>query len=163
DPIMTFFFTSGSTGTPKAAIVPESLLRDLWQVGFYVRLLNLVPEFPYVMVNYMPLNHGAGRQAITHAIVRGGVTYFVSKSDMSTLFEDIQLARPTTMMLVPRVSGTIYQHYQAELAKRSQGVTNEDERARVGDAIMKEMGESYLGDRLLVLVTSTAPTPPEVT
>ena len=163
DPLMTFFFTSGSTGTPKGAMVPESLLRDLWQLGFFVRLLNMVPEFPYDIVNYMPLNHGAGRQAVTHSIVRGGLTYFIAKSDMSTLFEDIRLARPTTIMLVPRVAGTIYQHFQGELVRRSEGVIGEAERARIGEAIMAEMRETFLGDRLLLLITSTAPTPPEIT
>jgi fatty acid CoA ligase FadD9 len=163
DPLMTFFFTSGSTGTPKGAMIPANLLRDLWQIGFFFRLLNLVPEFPYDILNYMPLNHGAGRQAMTHAIVRGGLTSFVARSDMSTLFEDIRLARPTTLMLVPRVSGTIYQHFQGELVRRSEGVTDAQERARIADAIMAEMRESFLGDRLLLLLTSTAPTPPEVT
>ncbi|MDF2696249.1 MAG: hypothetical protein K0S65_4632, partial [Labilithrix sp.] len=162
DPLMTLFYTSGSTGTPKGAMVPESLLRAQWQAGFFLRLLHLMPEFPYVIVNYMPLNHGAGRGSVTHSIVRGGLTYFVAKSDMSTLFEDIRLARPTTMMLVPRVSGMIYQHFQSEVVRRSEGVSDEKERSRIADEIMAEMRDTFLGDRLLWVIISTAPTPPEV-
>jgi fatty acid CoA ligase FadD9 len=162
DPLMTLIYTSGSTGTPKGAMVPESLLRGQWQEGFFLRLIHIMPEFPYVIVNYMPLNHGAGRLNITHSVVRGGLTFFVTKSDMSTLFEDIRLARPTTMMLVPRVSGMIYQQYQAELVRRSESVTDEKERAAIAETIMSEMRGSFLGDRLLLVIISTAPTPPEI-
>src|SRR5262249_36572827 len=116
----------------------------------------------YVNVNYMPLNHVVGRWSITPALVRGGLTYFVSKSDMSTLFEDIRLARPTTLVLVPRGSAMIYQHFQAELVRRSEGVTDEKERQRISEEIMTEMRDTFLGDRLLLMSISTAPTPPEI-
>ncbi len=162
DPLMTFIFTSGSTGAPKGAIFNESHWRDIWQIGFFSRLRSLAPSFPYITLNYMPLNHGAGRQAVTQAVVRGGITYFVAKSDMSTLFDDIRLARPTNLMLVPRVAGTIYQHFQREVVRRSEGVTDAAERSRIAEGVMAEMRETFLGDRLLFLLTSTAPTPPEI-
>lgn len=162
DPLMSLVYTSGSTGTPKGAMLPESLLRELWQTGFSVRLLRRMPELPQITVNYMPLNHAAGRMSITTAIVRGGLTSFVAKSDMSTLFEDIRLARPTMLMLVPRVAATIFQHYQGELVRRSPRGAGESERARVSEEIMSEMRGSFLGDRLLIVMTGTAPTPPEI-
>ncbi|MBX3203457.1 MAG: thioester reductase domain-containing protein [Labilithrix sp.] len=162
DPLMTLVYTSGSTGTPKGAMVPESLYRELWQTGFSVRMLRKMPELPQITVSYMPLNHAAGRMTVTTAIVRGGLTSFVAKSDMSTLFEDIRLARPTMLLLVPRVAATIFQHYQGELVRRVPRGASESERVKVSGEIMAEMRRSFLGDRLLIAMTGTAPTPPEI-
>ncbi len=36
-------------------------------------------------------------------LANGGTSYFAAKSDLSTLFEDLALVRPTSMSLVPRV------------------------------------------------------------
>lgn len=162
DPLMTLAYTSGSTGVPKGAIVRESLLKEQWQSGFFSRLAKLLPHFPQMTVNYMPLNHSAGRGSIDHAIVRGGISYFIAKSDMSTLFEDIRLARPTTLLLVPRVAEAIYRHFQTEVARRSAETTDDAEREKIADRVMAEMRTSYLGDRLLFVTTGTAPTPPDV-
>jgi fatty acid CoA ligase FadD9 len=162
DPLMTLIYTSGSTGVPKGAMISESLLREMWQRGFSVRLLQSMPELPQITVNYMPLNHAAGRMSITTSVIRGGLTCFIAKSDMSTLFEDIRLARPTNLLLVPRVASTIYHHYQGELVRRSDDVTDAAEVERLTDEIMAEMRESFLGDRVLLVLVSTAPTPPEI-
>lgn len=162
DPLMSLVYTSGSTGTPKGAMLPESLLRELWQTGFSERLLRRMPELAQITVSYMPLNHAAGRMGIMAAVVRGGLTSFVAKSDMSTLFEDIRLARPTMLMLVPRVAATIFQHYQGELVRRAPRGADEAERERVSQAILSEMRGSFLGDRLLLAMIGTAPTPPEI-
>jgi fatty acid CoA ligase FadD9 len=163
DPLMTLNYTSGSTGTPKGAMFPESLLRTLWQSGFSVRLLATMPELPAITVNYMPLNHAAGRLGLTMSFVRGGLTSFVAKSDMSTLFEDFRLARPTTLMLIPRVAATIQQHYRSEVVRRAAaaGTTDAASLERISETIMEEMRSTFLGDRLLLTTIGTAPTPPE--
>lgn len=161
DPLMTLMYTSGSTGTPKGAMISERLLAEQWHSGFFTRLMKIVPDCPMITVNYMPLNHAAGRGMIHHSIVAGGTTYFVAKSDMSTLFEDIQLARPTSLLLVPRVAGMVYQHFQGELVRRTAG-RSAAERETIGEWLMAEMRESFLGDRMLLATTGSAPTPPDV-
>lgn len=163
DPLMTLSYTSGSTGTPKGAMMREHLLRGHWHSGFFGRRA-FVPDMPQIALNYMPLNHAAGWASVVQALMRGGVTYFVAKSDMSTLFDDIRLARPTSLLLVPRVARTIYQHFQGELVRRTCGMLDADEaaRERIAGEIMAEMRGRFLGDRLLVVLTGTAPTPPEV-
>jgi len=162
DPLMTLMYTSGSTGTPKGAMITESLLNEQWHSGFFARLLELVPDFPMITVNYMPLNHAAGRGSLHHSLVGGGTTYFVAKSDMSTLFDDIRLARPTSLLLVPRVAGMVYQHFQGEVVRRAAAVTTEHEREAIAERIMAEMRSSFLGDRILLAITGSAPTPPDV-
>ena len=164
DPLMTLMYTSGSTGTPKGAMITERLLNEQWHSGFFSRLLQIAPDLPMITVNYMPLNHAAGRGSLHHAIVGGGTTYFVAKSDMTTLFDDIRIARPTSLLLVPRVAGMIYQHFQGEVVRRSARLTNENERERerIAEQVVDEMRASFLGDRMLLATVGSAPTPPDV-
>jgi fatty acid CoA ligase FadD9 len=162
NPLMTLMYTSGSTGTPKGAMLTESILNEQWHSGFFTRLAKAIPDLPMITLNYMPLNHAAGRGVRDHAILSGGITYFVAKSDMSTLSEDIRLARPTSLLLVPRVAGIVYQHFQGEIVRRTAGISAADEREKIADRIMMEMRASFLGDRILLATLGSAPTPPEV-
>ncbi len=146
--LRSIVYTSGSTGSPKGAMFPESIWAQYWQAIWPWD----IPEVPYVGVNYMPLNHMAGRGGIVRSIISGGVTTFVHAPDMSTLFEDIRLARPTSLFLVPRAANMIHQHFQTEVVRRG---ASEDQ-------VMAEMRRSFLGDRLVYVVTGTAPTAPEV-
>lgn len=162
DPLMTLMYTSSSTGSPKGAMFPESIWSSFWRSPSFGRF----PSIPHVSVSYMPLNHLAGRGGIMRSIREGGLTTFVSRSDMSTLFEDIRRARPTSLMLIPRAASMIYQHFQSELVKRAvaRGIDRHDMagRERVAAEIMGEMRGSFLGDRLVYATSATAPTAPEV-
>ncbi|WP_437677068.1 thioester reductase domain-containing protein [Sorangium sp. So ce131] len=157
DPLMAILYTSGSTGTPKGAMFPESLMRALWQTQGRGRVAPVAS----ISVGYMPLNHAAGRFEVMRSIMEGGVTHLVLASDMSTLFEDIRITRPTRFMFVPRVSAMIHQHYQAELVRRGAGLGG-GAADRIKAEIMAEMRRSFLGDRLVYAVTGTAPTAPEI-
>ena len=92
DVLRTIVYTSGSTGTPKGAMFPDRVWTQHWQ---HSRAGGL-SDIPNVTVGYMPLNHMAGRLTILSSLMAGGLTSFVSTSDMSTLFDDIRIARPTT-------------------------------------------------------------------
>jgi len=107
----------------------------------------------------------AGRLQINQAIARNELIYFTQKSDMSTLFDDIRRVRPTQLMLVPRVAGMVYQELQAEVAKRRMKLAPEDRegRARAEAEVISSARSTFLGDRLLLIVTGTASTPKEVT
>ncbi|HVJ94108.1 MAG TPA: AMP-binding protein, partial [Labilithrix sp.] len=164
DPLMSLVYTSGSTGVPKGAMVPESVMHMHWK-SLFSRATQDLEELPRVTLNYMPLNHLGGWGNIIRSIAGGGLTYFVAKSDMSTLFEDIRLTRPTMLLLVPRVAEMAYQHYLGELVRATSSMSStdlEEERKRTGERIMASMRDTFLGDRLLLVITGTAPTPPEV-
>ena len=64
-------------------------------------------------VNFMPLNHLGGRMPLAAAFLAGGTSYFVAESDLSTLFDDWALVRPTDLLLVPRVVDMLFQHYRS--------------------------------------------------
>jgi fatty acid CoA ligase FadD9 len=149
--LRTIVHTSGSTGTPKGAMFPERIWSLYWQ-----RFWELGPAIPFVTVSYMPLNHMAGRGLLLRSLANGGLTSFVSSSDQSTLLEDIRIARPTTLLVVPRLANLIHQRFQTEAMRRA--APGRDAEAEV----MAEMRRSFLGDRLLFVSTGAAPTAPEV-
>lgn len=154
DPLMSILYTSGSTGTPKGAMFPESILREQWRAPVMERL----PLIAHLSLCYMPLSHAAGRFEVMAGVLRGGLTSFVAAGDMSTLFEDLRLVRPTRLMLVPRISSLIHQQFQAEVVRRAgSGPT-----APVEGEVMAEMRHGPLGDRLVYALAGTAPTAPEI-
>ncbi|NEW48874.1 AMP-binding protein [Nocardia cyriacigeorgica] len=149
DPLAMLIYTSGSTGTPKGAMYTDRLAAGIWLQGL-ARKAGSNP--PAISVNYMPMSHLAGRLALTGVLVRGGTAYFTAAADMSTLFDDIALVRPTEMVFVPRVSDMIFQRFQSELAAGGRSA----EQVRVG------LRRDVLGGRLISASTGSAPLAPEL-
>ncbi|MEM6321278.1 MAG: thioester reductase domain-containing protein [Bacteroidota bacterium] len=144
--------SSGSTGKPKGAIMPERAVKHTW--------LGRPTQVPKVTVMFAPLNHIMGRNALIGTLNTGGTAYFTLKPDMSTLFEDIRLARPTFLTFFPRAFELIYQDFQNEVTRRLR--TNKKSRSEVETAVKAHMKKTYLGDRLLGGIVGSAPTSPAV-
>jgi len=149
--ISMIMYTSGSTGTPKGALIHDAISMQFWSwLPVYV---------PSIILAYAPVNHFMGRNMIHAALAQGGTSYFTLKSDMSTLFEDIRLVRPTFLLIIPRAAELIYQHYQGELAR----LTAEGTPEAVADAqIRADMHKNFLGGRVNVTGVGSSPTAPEV-
>lgn len=140
-------YTSGSTGTPKGAMYPERLLARMWRNG-------VAQPFPSITFSYMPMSHVAGRGSLVSCLVRGGTVYFAARSDMSTLFEDLALARPTMLFFVPRVCDMLYQRFRGEVDRRvAAGGTPETAEREV----KAELREQVLGGRFIMAITGSAP------
>ena len=142
-------YTSGSTGLPKGAMYTEDMVSRVWTS-------DAMPttEAPVVNVNFMPLNHLGGRIPLATSFQAGGTSFFVPESDLSTLFEDWNLVRPTEMGLVPRVVEMLFQRYQSGVERRlADGIE-----PLVADAEAKsELRERVLGGRVLTSFVGTAP------
>ncbi|MBV8346216.1 MAG: AMP-binding protein, partial [Mycolicibacterium sp.] len=143
-------YTSGSTGTPKGVMYTERMLAKLWTGRAFVA----ESETPVFNVNFMPLNHVGGRLPLVSSFRAGGTSYFVPESDLSTLFEDWALVRPTEMGLVPRVVDMLFQRYRSAVDRHISGGAAV---ADAEDAATFELREQVLGGRVLDGFVGTAP------
>jgi fatty acid CoA ligase FadD9 len=150
DPLTMIFYTSGSTGTPKGAMYTERMVKSPWLTKAAV---------PLICLNYMPLNHSFGRSWMASILTNGGTCFFTAKSDLSTLFEDIGIVRPTTVNLVPRICEMVFHQYQKELDRRA---PDSADHAVAGPAVMAELRQNFFGGRVLSCTTGAAPLSPEM-
>jgi len=150
DALAMLMYTSGSTGTPKGAMIHEAMCIQLWCGA---------PPMPAIQLAYAPLNHFMGRNILFNTLARGGIVHFTQKSDMSTLFDDIRIARPTFIMLMPRVAEIIYQQYQSDLQRR---IALGEDPAVADAAVRAAMAGHTIGDRVVAGGVGSAPTAPEV-
>ena len=150
DPLTWLFYTSGTTGTPKGAMITEQTIRNTWLYS---------AEKPSITLSFMPMSHLVGYGYMFLALANGGTSYCAPKSDLSTLFEDLSLVRPTMASMVPRVCEMFYQHYLGEVDRRvAKGELEADAQAEV----KLEIREKLLGGRLLSVGCGSAVLSPEV-
>ncbi|MEU9804446.1 carboxylic acid reductase [Mycobacterium sp. NPDC050853] len=147
-------YTSGSTGAPKGAMFTEWTVTRFWSSGAAPNR-----DTPIINVNFLPLNHLAGRVGLLTAFIPGGTCYFVPESDLSTLFEDWQLVRPTYTGVVPRVVDMLFQHYQTRMDSFIADGADPESADR---SAKTELREDVLGGRVVAGMLATAPLSPEM-
>jgi fatty acid CoA ligase FadD9 len=104
---------------------------------------------PVITLSYMPMSHLIGYGYVILTLANGGTSYFAAKSDLSTLFDDLALVRPTSLSLVPRVCEMFYHHFQRELDRHA----SPDESA---DELITAIREQILGGRVLAVGCGSA-------
>lgn len=159
DRLAALVYTSGSTGTPKGAMHTDALVVRQWAAN----LMDGTGAFgspdaapgPVVALDYLPMSHLAGRGLVTSTLAAGGTVHFAATSDLSTLLGDFALARPTTVLLVPRVCDLIRSEASSAVDRRARetGRTPDDVRTEVYD----DMRERVFGGRVASAIVGTAP------
>lgn len=160
DRLATLVYTSGSTGTPKGAIHTEKIVSGTWTGAWHGSgARDDRPGFPVVALDYLPMSHLAGRGLVFSTLAAGGTVHFAGATDLSTLFEDFSLTRPTLALLVPRVCEMIRHTASAEMDRLIDG--GSDSAAARTEVIEKFRNETF-GGRVLAAVVGTAPIASEV-
>jgi fatty acid CoA ligase FadD9 len=156
NPLALLIYTSGSTGAPKGAMYPESKVAELWGSNALNHWDDKQGVLPSITLNFLPMSHVMGRGAVTGTLAAGGIAYFAARSDLSTLLDDLALARPTQMNFVPRIWDMLHQEYESRVARAdATGVAEQD-------AILVDMRAHLLGGRFISALTGSAPIAPEL-
>ncbi|OHU28231.1 oxidoreductase [Mycobacteroides chelonae] len=153
DPLALLIYTSGSTGAPKGAMHSENIVRRWW---IREDVMAGTENLPMIGLNFMPMSHIMGRGTLTSTLSTGGLGYFAASSDMSTLFEDMELIRPTALALVPRVCDMVFQRFQTEVDRRLAGDRTADADA-VAAEVKAEIRNGLFGGRVLAVMVGSAP------
>ena len=156
DSLALLIYTSGSTGAPKGAMYPQSNVGKMWRRGSK----NWFGESAAsITLNFMPMSHVMGRGILYGTLGNGGTAYFAARSDLSTLLEDLELARPTELNFVPRIWETLFGEFQRQVQRR---LADGGDREVVEAAVLEEQRQYLLGGRFIFAMTGSAPTSPEL-
>ncbi len=146
-------YTSGSTGTPKGAMYPTRMVANSWRRSSMAMWGN-EGATPSITLNFMPMSHMMGRGILYATLGAGGTGYFVARSDLSTLLEDLALVRPTQLSFVPRIWDMVFQEFQSEVDRRSADAAD---RSAVEAEVLADLRQNLLGGRFVSAMTGSAP------
>ncbi|ANY10467.1 hypothetical protein AFB00_27890 [Pseudonocardia sp. HH130630-07] len=149
DRLALLSYTSGSTGVPKGAMYPQRLV---------LALLNgegITTSLPAISLAYLPMSHLMGRHAVLSTFGRGGTNMFAASGDLSTLFDDLALVRPTGITTVPRVLDMLHDLYRARLQLRTGGGREPDGTDTA--EVLADLRDRVLGGRILQAFVGGAP------
>ncbi len=150
-------YTSGSTGSPKGAIYTERLISEMWGGEGWSEFF--AEDAAVVSFHYMPMSHVAGHSSVRSTLARGGLTAFASSPNLAGIFEDLSLARPTELSLVPRVCELLREEYQRRL-DLSRGEARPASNGSPG--VIEAMREDVLGGRVRWASCTSAPVSPDL-
>jgi long-chain acyl-CoA synthetase len=103
DDLLTVVYTSGTTGEPKGAMLTHRNI--LSNVQTAIPLFNVNEND--VFVSFLPLCHLFERTCGYYVVLMAGGTIAYAES-LQTIRDDVQLVKPTVMILVPRVIEKVY-------------------------------------------------------
>jgi fatty acid CoA ligase FadD9 len=153
DALSLLIYTSGSTGTPKGAMYLTKAVKNSWRRSSMAMWGNGAAT-PSITLNFMPMSHMMGRGILYATLGAGGTAYFVARSDLSTFFEDLALARPTQLSFVPRIWDMVFQEFQSEVDRRT---ADGGDRWAVESDVLADLRQNLLGGRFLSAMTGSAP------
>ncbi|ORA08492.1 carboxylic acid reductase [Mycobacterium asiaticum] len=151
NPVALLIYTSGSTGAPKGAMNTESRVVNFWASNDFESKPKTEPS---ITLNFMPMSHVMGRQILFGTLGNGGTAYFVAKSDLSTLFDDLAAVRPTELTFVPRVWDMLFEKSQSQIDRL---VAGGDDPVAAQQQVHEQLRSTILGGRFVEALTASAP------
>ena len=98
DELATLIYTSGTTGMPKG--VMHTFGNFAWALGAGIQRIAMNEQDR--MLSYLPLAHVVERVLVEHGWLRTGMHVYFAES-LDTFAADLQRARPTIFLSVPRL------------------------------------------------------------
>lgn len=103
DELAMLLYTSGSTGTPKGVMTSFGAISRTGR-GIAADVRSRVgPGKPSRMLSYLPLAHSFERSWVEAAALVDGDTHLFFAETLDTFVQDLQRARPTLFISVPRL------------------------------------------------------------
>jgi long-chain acyl-CoA synthetase len=158
--IMFIMYTSGSTGTPKG--VMHSFERGTAASEGFSNYTDeqIGKNAPYRVLSYLPLAHIFERACVQCAAFVGGRAHVFFAESLDTFVNDVQRARPTVFMSVPRLW---LKFQQGVLAKMPQKKLDRLMGIPILGGIVKKKVLTKLGlNEVLLAGSGSAPIPPSL-
>jgi long-chain acyl-CoA synthetase len=104
DRVATVVYTSGTTGDPKGVMLTHHHFVEMGKSA--LQAFHIGPDD--CLLSYLPYSHVLERVDGIFVETMAGSSFWLARS-LDTLVEDIQAARPTVMLGVPRVFEKVYE------------------------------------------------------
>jgi long-chain acyl-CoA synthetase len=104
DRVATVVYTSGTTGDPKGVMLTHHHFVEMGKSA--LQAFHIGPDD--CLLSYLPYSHVLERVDGIFVETMAGSSFWLARS-LDTLLEDIQTARPTVMLGVPRVFEKVYE------------------------------------------------------
>lgn len=102
DELAMLIYTSGSTGQPKGVMLTFDAVTRATE-GIVGHLRAIVGDIENRMLSYLPLAHSFERAWVESSSLMDGNTHVFFAESPETFLADLQRARPTTFISVPRL------------------------------------------------------------
>ncbi|KXU82913.1 AMP-binding acetyl-CoA synthetase [Paraburkholderia monticola] len=153
--LATIIYTSGSTGRPKGVMHSfASIFAYATQAGEFC---GFTPADR--VLSYLPLAHTAERSFVESNSLCHGFRVFFNDS-LATFAQDLQRARPTVFISMPRLWTRFYQGVCAKLPENQQALLHTA--APEADAIKQQILKMLGLDATRLAFTGSAPLPEEI-
>ncbi|CAD6561538.1 AMP-binding protein [Paraburkholderia sabiae] len=156
DELATIIYTSGSAGEPKG------VMHSFGAIYAYAVESGAFCDFGTSdrVLSYLPLAHTAERSFVESNSLCHGFRVFFNDS-LATFSQDLQRARPTAFISMPRLWTRFYQAVMGQLSVSQQALVHETSPA--GDALRKHILAMLGLDAARLAFTGSAPLPTEIT
>lgn len=114
--IASIIYTSGTTGDPKGAVISQKAICAMLDNVYSSLKTNILPTDRFLI--FLPLSHVLGRcDSLLNLIFDSESVYAES---IDKVVDNLQIAKPTVLISVPRIFEKVYSKVMETIAKESE-------------------------------------------